>query len=206
MYKAILFDFDGTTAKTMEDNFQAWKHVLKEYGVDLLSEEYFPYEGMNLLRLSEKFYTDLDNPIELVEKKEEYYIKHNNFMLYDGVEELLRLLIKKGIKTGLVTSGLKNRLIKTVPQYVFGFFNVEIYGDEGGEKPSPLPYLTAAAKLRVYPHECLVIENAPPGIESAKNAGMFCIAIASTLDKKYLNKADIIVDKFSEIKNLDIIK
>ena len=66
-------------------------------------------------------------------------------------------------------------------------------------KPSPEPYLKAAEKLVIIPRECLVVENAPLGIESAKNAGMTCIAVASTLEKQYLEGADKIVDCIIEI-------
>ena len=47
--------------------------------------------------------------------------------------------------------------------------------------------------------ECLVIENAPLGVQSAKNAGLRCIAIATYLDKKYLKDADMIADSHKEI-------
>ena len=50
-------------------------------------------------------------------------------------------------------------------------------------RPSLEPYLKAAKILKVANESCLVIENAPLGIESAKKAGMTCIAVSSTLEK-----------------------
>jgi sugar-phosphatase len=47
-------------------------------------------------------------------------------------------------------------------------------------KPSPDVYLMAAAALAVSPHECIVIEDAPPGIEAARAAGMSVIALTTT--------------------------
>jgi beta-phosphoglucomutase-like phosphatase (HAD superfamily) len=44
-----------------------------------------------------------------------------------------------------------------------------------------------------------VVENAPLGIESAKNAGMRCIAIETTLDASYLQEADYIVHDVREL-------
>ena len=69
-------------------------------------------------------------------------------------------------------------------------------------KPHPDPYLNAATKLGVLPQECLVIENAPLGIKSAKRAGIYCIAICSTLDKSYLSEADKIVENIKDINNI----
>ena len=42
-------------------------------------------------------------------------------------------------------------------------------------------------------------ENAPFGIASAKKAGMFCVALTTSLPKEYLSKADIVADKLSDI-------
>jgi beta-phosphoglucomutase len=69
-------------------------------------------------------------------------------------------------------------------------------------KPHPEPYLNAAKALSVGPLECVVVENAPVGIESAKSAGMYCIAICSTLERRYLEKADMIIDKFADLEKL----
>jgi len=55
--------------------------------------------------------------------------------------------------------------------------------------------------LKLKSNECVVIENAPLGIKSAKSAGIYCIAIASTLDKSYLNEADESVTEFKELHN-----
>ena len=40
------------------------------------------------------------------------------------------------------------------------------------------------------------------GIESAKKAGMYCIAICSTLERKYLQKADKIIDTFKDLEEI----
>ena len=72
----------------------------------------------------------------------------------------------------------------------------------GQDKPSPDLYLKAAEFLKVLPKFCLVIENAPFGIESAKKAGMDCIAISSTQGKKYLQKADRIVENIFEVRDI----
>ena len=60
-------------------------------------------------------------------------------------------------------------------------------------KPSPEPYLAALEKLRAAPDRALVVENAPMGIASASAAGIYCIAIETTLPQEYLKGADMIV-------------
>jgi len=68
-------------------------------------------------------------------------------------------------------------------------------------KPYPEPYLKAAASLGLDTGDCVVIENAPMGILSAKKAGMEVLAITTTLTKDHLQKADFIADSFGEIED-----
>jgi len=65
-------------------------------------------------------------------------------------------------------------------------------------KPHPEPYLRCARLLRVKPSQCVVIENAPFGIISAKKAGMFCLALTTSLPAEYLKEADMVVENLSE--------
>jgi len=52
--KGILFDFDGVLAKTMEDNFNAWKAAMKDFGADLKENDYYILEGMPLKDTAKK--------------------------------------------------------------------------------------------------------------------------------------------------------
>ncbi len=66
-------------------------------------------------------------------------------------------------------------------------------------KPDPALFLYAAAQLGSRPEQCLVIEDAPLGIEAAKNAGMKCIGLATTYKKHKLRAADLVVNAYAEI-------
>jgi mannitol-1-/sugar-/sorbitol-6-phosphatase len=59
-------------------------------------------------------------------------------------------------------------------------------------KPNPEAYLLAAKRLGVQPEQCLVIEDAPAGIEAASAAGMSVIALATTHSPGALGRADVI--------------
>jgi len=61
------------------------------------------------------------------------------------------------------------------------------------KETSPEPYLKAVEMLKVAKQECIVIENAPMGVESAKRAGLYCIAIPTYVDPGMLKNADIII-------------
>lgn len=205
--KAVLFDFDGVIGKTMDDNYQAWKYAFSKYDINIDKDEYFILEGLNTRKVTEHFLSEdlrksgiIDEVIKL---KEEYYSRTHRFVFYDGVESLISRLKAKGYLLGLVSGGSYVRILHSLSSGFLNKFDVVITGDKVGNcKPHPEPYLNAARTLSVRPSDCIVIENAPAGIESAKKAGMYCIAICSTLDRKYLQKADKIIDRFTDLEEI----
>ena len=60
-------------------------------------------------------------------------------------------------------------------------------------KPSADPYLMGSASLSIPPEQCIVVENAPLGIQAAKAANAYCIDICSTLKSSFLQEADEIM-------------
>jgi HAD superfamily hydrolase (TIGR01549 family) len=69
-------------------------------------------------------------------------------------------------------------------------------------KPHPDIFLHAAQQLGSTPETCLVIEDAPHGVEAARRAGMRCIAITTTYSREKLRDADRVVNSFAEISAL----
>ncbi|OGS44943.1 MAG: hypothetical protein A2539_04510 [Elusimicrobia bacterium RIFOXYD2_FULL_34_15] len=206
-YKAVLFDFDGVIGKTMDDNYNAWRYALSKYNIDITKNEYFQLEGMSTTKTAEYFLSENSKSIrkakEVVEDKEDYFLKNNKFSVYTDVKSLLPYLKKKGYSLGLVSGGSFKRIAKSLSNKLLKYFDVVLTSDRVKKcKPHPEPYLTAAKMLSVKPYYCLAVENAPLGIESAKRAKMDCIAITSTLDKKYLKKADKIIKKLGELRRI----
>ena len=66
-------------------------------------------------------------------------------------------------------------------------------------KPDPEGYLTAASRLGYSSVDCLVIEDAPAGIESARAAGMRVIAITTTYARESLMGADAVVERLTDL-------
>jgi sugar-phosphatase len=67
-------------------------------------------------------------------------------------------------------------------------------------KPHPEGYLTAASQLGRAAHECVVVEDAPAGIEAAHAAGMSVIAIATTYPADRLTEADAVVERLTDLR------
>ena len=116
------------------------------------------------------------------------------------------MFIKKfyaqGFKLALVTGTSRHEAQKLLPKDLWDCFDVTVCGcDVQNGKPHPEPYLKAIAKLNVALMKALVFENAPFGIRSAKAAGLFCLALETSLPSSYLKDADAIFSSFKEIKS-----
>ena len=92
MYNVLLFDYDGTLAKTMEYHFIAWKESLKHYNIKINKKDYFPLEGMNLNLIAKKL--SINNKFSLkiikdiVKNKKNIYsniVKKDSY--YSGVKK-----------------------------------------------------------------------------------------------------------------------
>ncbi len=199
-FQAVLFDFDGVLSRTHEDNYAAWIHAFSSCCLAPPDEE--EYALMEGLRSSEmvphflkKYGADEGLVSVIIDRKKEHYAKNAKLSLYPGAAELVGVLHAASIKIAVVSGGSAARLRSPECLELLGAFDVIITGDDCHEtKPSPRPYLHAAETLDVRPDECLVIENAPLGIESARRAGMRCVAITTTLGISHLAGADVVLE------------
>jgi beta-phosphoglucomutase len=205
-FRAVVFDFDGTLADTMGDHFRAWQAVMAEYGIRLLPEDYYPLEGVRVAELPRRFFARYRQAARdeeaIVRKKEQHYLAHHRFAFYPSVEGFIRELREKAIPMAVVTTGLRQRLRDSVPAGFLEQFEAVVTGDDTVEgKPSPQPYLRGAEKLGVSSAECIVVENAPLGIEAAKRAGAYCIALCTTVPRPFLEQAgaDEVVESFEAL-------
>lgn len=204
MYKAVIFDFDGVVADTMKDNCKAWQLALKTLGVEINPIEYFLLEGMGRFQIAKYFIRQYklqpDFYIKLAESKEYFYNEINNFKFFPEIVEILEFLKQNKTKLGLVTGASKNRINTHLSKDFINFFDVIVTADDVKEsKPNPEPYDNAVKYLKIDANEALVIENAKLGIQSAKSAGCFCIAIETTLPRNYLIQADQIFSNHNEL-------
>src|SRR3989338_4132396 len=209
--KGILFDFDGVLADSMLDHFAAWKKAMKEFSVDITEEEYYPLEGMNVYEIAKKFCRehglDVSCSMEIVHKKKANYIQNNTAVLYPGVEQILDALKARKVLIGIVTASLYEQLLHSVPSGFLARFDAVVSGEKTARgKPFPDPYLQGLAELKLQPEECIVVENAPLGIQAAKSAGIYCIGITSTVGRETLAEADEIVECFNGLMFSNIFK
>ncbi len=203
-FEGILFDYDGVLADTMDDNFRAWNQALGVFNAAISADDFFPLEGMPVTRMVVEIcrMTSLDVGASelLLRQKDAYYRLRKECILYPGVQELIAELHHNAIPFGIVSGGRRERIEASVPQALLQTFHgvVTAESTERG-KPFPDPYLAGAQLLNIDIAKTIVVENAPLGIQAAKSAGAYCIAITSTVGKEKLTEADDIVESFLQL-------
>ncbi|MFQ5601856.1 MAG: HAD family hydrolase [bacterium] len=208
MIKAVLFDFDGVLVDSMSFHVQAWQDVYREFDIEIQPEDILLTEGSKSIDLAGKIFNERQKPISetelnrFVAEKQDRYREITRAKIENGAEELLRRLQEHGLQLGLVTGSTLANVRAILCPNVVSLFDVIITGDETcNGKPAPEPYLKAAQKLRVKPANCLVVENAPLGIQAACSAGMKVVALTTTLSRHHLKGADYFFNNVAELKD-----
>ncbi len=203
-YKGVLFDLDGVLLKSMEQHLEAWKDSFSRFNATVTEEDFYQLEGRGVKSVVEtlvnRYNIDSRYKNQIMESKIKYYNKIFKPIFYDGIFTLLNDLKIRSLKMAVVTGGMRDRVNKIISNHFEGYFSASITSDDvENTKPYPEPYLKGAVSLGLNPADCVVIENAPLGIKAAKEAGMFVIAISTTLDGKFLKEANYIVATFDEM-------
>jgi beta-phosphoglucomutase len=208
--KAVIFDMDGVIVDSMPYHFIAWYEALRPYGIRFSCLEVYKREGEKWDKtLPEMLRKHGIEPTEelmqkIIDNRTKIFKKYFNKTYFSGAIKLLEWLKRKNnLSLAIVTATTARDIKKILDASLRRRFKLIITGDQVKYgKPFPHPYLQAAKALGIKPEEAVVIENSPFGVRSAKAAGMFCIALTTSLPRKYLKKADIVVDDFAEIQSI----
>jgi sugar-phosphatase len=195
---AILFDLDGVlvdSTSTVERQWRAWAQRKRVDADAILAISH----GRRTSEVIRVVAPHLDAEAEAREIEEQEAEDHEGLTAVPGAAELIRSVPDR--HWGVVTSGpryLQSGRLKfcglPVPK-VFITADDVVHG-----KPDPEPYLKGAQLLGYAPVECLVIEDAPAGIQAARAAGMKVIGMASTFAAEKLAGADAVVRSLSDIQ------
>jgi len=209
MFKAVIFDWDGTLADTRQAVVDSFQKALSEVHCEI-SDEFIERrigigsaETFREILRSAKVRFDEALIEGLVKKKIRNEIDlSRGVRLFDGSTDLLESLQGK-VKLGLASMNDReviNHMLKMTNTQ--RFFDVTVTADEiVNPKPHPEIFLYCARKLRRSPRKCVVIEDSIFGVEAAKTAKMGCIAVLTGVySRRLLEKAnpDLIVDSLRE--------
>jgi beta-phosphoglucomutase len=213
MISGVLFDLDGVIVDTLHYHFLAWQHMFEQRGGAVSEKTVLLHEGRNSreilpILMKEAGVIIPENEQEkFIEEKRAYYRTIVQKKQYPGAFEAIDALKSRGFKIALVTACALKNMQHSLTEEQQSHFDFIITGDEVPRaKPFPDPYLAAARQLGLQPEQCVVIENAPLGVEAAKSAGMHCIAIETTLGREYLQGADDILTNIQDLLKAPILE
>jgi len=203
-YKAALFDLDGVLVDTAEFHYLAWKVIADELNQPFDKTKNERLRGVPRMASLDIIVEDMpekpSNMDKLATRKNEIYVEMIKGItpsdLLPGVRKLLDTLKGAGIKIALGSSS-KNAKPVLASLEIEPYFDavVDGYGFEHA-KPAPDVFVNGANLLGVDPADCVVIEDAPSGVEAGKAAGSFVVGIGRD---EPLPGADIIVNFPSQI-------
>jgi beta-phosphoglucomutase len=209
--RAVFFDFDGTLIDSMPAHVAAWSKILREIGIELEDRYFEMHEGEKAEDTIDQLLLDYGKQYSqqerdaLIERKRSLYRSTAPTGLIPEARDLVDVLCARGIHCDIVTGSIKQNMTTVLSEEELSLFrNIITPDDYSRGKPNPDPYLTALKKADLTPKECIVLENAPLGVQSAKAAGLYTLAITVTLPPYVLNGADRVISSFPEL--LDYLK
>lgn len=210
-YRAVLFDLDGVIMDTMGLHYESYRQAFGKFGICVTRLDIYRIEGMPSLEVGRAIVREKGAPLtdrqiqELIEEKREIYrsLAAREAKAYPGVPETLGMLRESGVRLALITGSNRKTTDMIIKKAgLEGAFDIVVTGDDTPRgKPFPDPYRTGMERLGIPLENCVVVENAPLGIASAKAAGAgYVIGVTTTLPEEYLKDADDIMPSFADIE------
>jgi beta-phosphoglucomutase len=219
MIQAIFFDFNGVIIDDERIHLKAYRQVLLAEDVPLTDEDYFASLGMDDAAFVRAAYTRAGRPLPdevmrtLIKREHEL---HRQFINSDlpvpgGAVTFIKAAARH-YQLGVVSMAERSEIDHVLDLTGLGkLFSIIVSAEPGlRHKPAPDCYQRAlellnerrraARELPLLPNECLAIEDAPPGIESARSAGMRTVGITTTVSESQLRaaRADVVTPSLSD--------
>jgi sugar-phosphatase len=195
--EAVLFDLDGVLVDSTPAVVSSWRGWAEAQGLDAEPIIEFAH-GRKAHETVRLFAPELDENEEVRRLERAELDNLGGVLEVRGARQLLDSLpsgawtVVTSSTRVLATSKMEHLGLRLPKQFVTA-------DDVEQGKPHPEPYLRGAEILAVAPQACVVVEDAPAGVQAAKAAGMRVIAVATTYRPEDLSGADVVTDSVASI-------
>lgn len=186
--RAVLWDLDGTLVDSEHYHWLAWQHTMAAEGVPLTEAQFRTSFGRRNAAFLPEWLGENAGETEIQrisDRKESYYrdlILTRGCSALPGAVEWVKRLGREGWLQAIASSAPRWNVDAVVEALrLNGCFRVIVAAEDVRVgKPDPDVFLATAQRLEVPPERCIVVEDAAPGIEAARRAGMRCIVLNRT--------------------------
>ena len=178
-HRALIFDCDGTLADSMPVHWRAWTDTFAERGWATFPvyREYMTWGGISGEQVARRAAGEAVSDAQVADAvvaKQEHYLRLTPTI--QPIEPVLAVAREyRGRLPMAVATGSRRRSVTQTLNTVqaFDWFDAVVSSDDvTHHKPHPETYLKAAEALGMAPEDCLAFEDAPPGVDAARAAGM----------------------------------
>jgi sugar-phosphatase len=194
---ALLFDLDGVLIDSTSCITRHWTTWADLHGLNI-GEVMEVAHGLRTVETMRLVAPHLDAEAESKQHTAREIADTDGIVAIEGALQLLDAL--PGDAWAVVTSGCAELATARLRRAGLPVPVVLVTADDVLHgKPAPDPYLLGAERLGVPVEQCVAIEDAPAGLQSARAAGMRAIGVASTHSREELHRATVIVDRLSAL-------
>lgn len=207
---AVLWDVDGTLVDTAELHFQAWVELAREINKPFTRDDFAGTFGWRNPEIIPKLFGreyDEAQITQLGDRKEDLYRAEaaKGVALLPGVQALLEAIARHGGTQAIGSSAPRRNLdlILEITRTAHRFAAIVAMEDTRRGKPDPEVFLMGAKKLGLAPARCIVLEDAPVGIQAAKAGGMRAVGVTfvghHSAEKLRAAGADLVVPSLEQV-------
>ena len=203
----VIFDMDGVLVDSADAHLQSWQVLAEENGVSVTSQQVAASFGQQNRDIVPTLFGSVSDArfTELADRKEQIYrdLVREAPPIVEGAVALVRRLYEAGAALAIGSSAPRANIDLVLSAMVISdCIGVIVSGDDVTRgKPDPQVFAMAIEQLRIPPQRCVVIEDAPVGVEAGKAAGAQCVAVLMHHPVEAFGKADLIVARLSELSN-----
>lgn len=216
--KAVILDMDGVLVDSEPYHVQSFKIMMDELKLNYDDNFVHSFIGHsienNIESINEHYMQGHElNLTEAVAYRDALYldlIKQADLKPMSGIIELIETCRMNDIPLALASSSVQEQVEVILAKLSRDGWNLNtiftsiVTGDDVRKrKPSPDIYQKTIVNMNIPAKDCLAIEDSPAGVQSAKSAGLHCIALKNVfIDSSKLKGADLLVDNINQIVEL----
>lgn len=186
--RAVLWDVDGTLIDSAEYHWLTWRETLAREGYDLTRKQFEASFGQRNDEILRGYFghdlaqTQIDRIGAAKEARYRELVRTRGIEPLPGVRRWLARLKAEGWRQAVASSAplLNIEAILAALEITTYFDSIASAENVERGKPDPQIFLAAAGKVGTIPKRCIVVEDAPAGVEAARRAGMRSIGVLSS--------------------------